>query len=720
MNRFTNYCVLDLETTGLDPFTCDIIEIAMIRVREGEIVDRFESLVYTPLEISEHVTYLTGLSQEEIKEAPDFITLLPTIKDFLGADPIVGHNIGFDIQFLLQKGLPLDENPAWDTYILSNIVYPQLPSHSLETNTKYFGISHEDSHRAMADVLASHELWNILIHTARKLHPEQEEALQHLEKRSSWGMLPLFLQEHELPKRTLEVPAMKIFEPLKLPEVDLDSFQSPKLLYSDGYDPVETALRLKTSKKTLYIAGYSHTQEKLHQVFPEALRMFPVRSYLSLEKLAALKEKDVLSDAETSLIVKTILHPSYRSQEDFRLSHPERELWKDLCETEEDHPTFQEVHQESRIYLKLITSHHLALQDPELIQSVDQVVILEPHLLEENATHHFGKGMYPDEWKEGDYLFETLERLASQLVPASVYPEHLLLTPLVTESNEFIRLKTFVQQQYEKATDEKTKSFLKYFLAFFSSSDPSWIRWITLDPKKGVSLHLAPLSVKSLLSKHFFQQKPCYVISELSKSFSFLPEMSLGDLSRELPFIPVLPDLDLITGTKKEGDHPAIISYLADQLVKYDGNTGVIFSSKGNLKRYFFDLVKVLPKDFLLLGEDITGGAGKTRDRYFTGHQKNKILFMTYRNLRNFPREFFQFDQIFLQSIPFDPPGHPIFQRRSEQYENPFEEFTMPKVKQNLAEIFSTLERDGQRRVIFLDRRLQQNSYGKSILPFSE
>src|SRR3989304_8623042 len=145
MKEFQDYISLDLETTGLDPRTCDITEIAMIKVREGEIVDRFETFVYTPMEISEHISYLTGITSADVETAPDFIELIPRIEEFIGTDPLMGHNIFFDWNFLAQKGVKVQPNKLWDTYIMSNILYPELPSHSLETNTKYFGIPHEDS-----------------------------------------------------------------------------------------------------------------------------------------------------------------------------------------------------------------------------------------------------------------------------------------------------------------------------------------------------------------------------------------------------------------------------------------------------------------------------------------------------------------------------------------------------------------------------------------------
>jgi hypothetical protein len=192
--------------------------------------------------------------------------------------------------------------------------------------------------------------------------------------------------------------------------------------------------------------------------------------------------------------------------------------------------------------------------------------------------------------------------------------------------------------------------------------------------------------------------------------------MDMLELSRPMHLNLELPDCDLIRGGKKEGDHSAIISTLADRLPKLTGKTGIIFSSKSVLKRYFFDLVKVMPEDTLMLGEDLTGGTGKMRDRYLTGDQASKIVFLSARNLRSFTPEIPSFDRIFLQSLPFNPPGHPVHQSRSALFENAFEGYALPKVRQSLLEILKYLSSGGQKEFIILDRRVQEQNYGEDIL----
>src|SRR5690606_33718786 len=240
--NFKNYICLDLETTGLEPQICDIIEIAMIKVREGEIVDRLETFVYTPLEISEHVGYLTGISAKDIETAPDFIQLKDQVEQFIGDDPLVGHNIWFDWNFLVQKGVKIEKNQLWDTYTMSNILYSELPSHSLETNTKYFGIPHEDSHRAMADVMASHHLWKILMETFPDISDEQRSQIKKLREISKWPVLPFFLQQKPAHKHLIDFQKTSYYSPEHLSPKQLDNRRDHLFIHALGYDPVDVAL----------------------------------------------------------------------------------------------------------------------------------------------------------------------------------------------------------------------------------------------------------------------------------------------------------------------------------------------------------------------------------------------------------------------------------------------------------------------------------------------
>jgi len=724
----SNYVCLDLETTGLEPEICDVIEIAMIKVRDGEIVDRFESFVYTPLEISQHVSYLTGISAKDIEGAPDFIDLKDKVTAFIGDDPMVGHNIWFDWNFLMSKGIPLEKTQLWDTYTMSTILYPELPSHSLETNTKYFGISHEDSHRAMADVIASHELWLILTQTFPEISPEQRQQIQKLKDTSSWPLLDYFLQEKPPHKTAIDLPSTELYHPKQLDAIPADD--QHLFVEGRGQDIVDLAAAVQKPGKILYVGAFVHTLHKLDQVFPEAFHLEAPFLYLSEQRLQSLWKKDQHEDAEATLLLKTVLYPDKLCQQELALSHSERKHWSQVETTEVEKilpdNAYQQALQKALASDKVIMSQKFLLNHLDLLQHFDHLVLLEPQLLEDNATWKFGKVMYPDLWKDlspeadwqkkGEQLFSMLEQIARSIVPSSQYPEHITLTDIVTQSNEFIRAKSLITELAAETKEESLSLYLKYFQAYFQQ-DPSWIRWMTIDPRRGLSISIMPLSVKSMLGKHLFDVVPTTIISNTSDHFSGLPEMSHLDRSQKISLELTLPDPMDISGTKKSGDHQALISYLAAMIPKQSGKTGVVFSSKTAMKRYFFDIAKTMPEDTAIFAEDLSGGAGKLRDRYHTSEKSHKVLFISFRSLRLFAPELLDFDQIFMQNLPFDPPGYPIHQVRSAQVQNGFMDYTLPRTKQNILEMLATFtQRESERRLFLLDRRLQEKAYGQDIL----
>nr|MBN1228194.1 3'-5' exonuclease [Anaerolineae bacterium] len=141
---------LDLETTGLDPAIDRIIEVGAVKFQGDQILEEFQTLVDPGRSVPSHITHLTGLRDKDFIHAPIWSEVLPQVKHFVGAAPVVGHNIRFDIEFLHQNGLPLD-NPLIDTFVLASVTHPSLPRYSLSSLVSLFDLEAEDAHRALND-----------------------------------------------------------------------------------------------------------------------------------------------------------------------------------------------------------------------------------------------------------------------------------------------------------------------------------------------------------------------------------------------------------------------------------------------------------------------------------------------------------------------------------------------------------------------------------------
>ena len=112
--NLSQFTAFDYETTGLDPYNDRIIEIAAIRFIDGEISDRFVSLINPERDISPMITEITGISNKMVSTAPTEELIVDDFLHFLGDNPLVAHNIHFDEKFLdSHNRFPQNIFPAW-------------------------------------------------------------------------------------------------------------------------------------------------------------------------------------------------------------------------------------------------------------------------------------------------------------------------------------------------------------------------------------------------------------------------------------------------------------------------------------------------------------------------------------------------------------------------------------------------------------------------------
>lgn len=156
--------VLDFETTGLSPAYGDrATEIAIALVRNGQVIDRYQSLMNAGRRIPTEVTQLTGISNAMIAAAPPVELVMRDAAKFVGALPVVAHNASFDKKFweaeLAFLSIPAANKFAC-TMLLSRRIYPQSQNHRLSTLVHMLGLpSSGRAHRAMVDVEMTSHLW---------------------------------------------------------------------------------------------------------------------------------------------------------------------------------------------------------------------------------------------------------------------------------------------------------------------------------------------------------------------------------------------------------------------------------------------------------------------------------------------------------------------------------------------------------------------------------
>lgn len=152
------YVVFDLETTGLEPERCEIIEIGAVKIVNGEIVQTFSTLIRPSQDIPEEITNITGISNDMVVFAPALEEVLPDFYKFTRGTVLVAHNASFDTSFLryhANKNRYNFDNEVEDTLALARQKVKGLKNYKLKTLTEYFNIILVDAHRALNDTVAT-------------------------------------------------------------------------------------------------------------------------------------------------------------------------------------------------------------------------------------------------------------------------------------------------------------------------------------------------------------------------------------------------------------------------------------------------------------------------------------------------------------------------------------------------------------------------------------
>ena len=168
------YVAVDLETTGLNPRSDQILEIGAVLVEDGETVKTFSAFVNTGIQVPPAITELTGITQEMAESGKPLREALEGFLDFCGERDILGHNIPFDYGFLKQNlanlRLPFEKRGI-DTLKIARKHLADLPSRSLETLCGHYGILQEKRHRACVDAMSASRLYQKLKEEFGREHP---------------------------------------------------------------------------------------------------------------------------------------------------------------------------------------------------------------------------------------------------------------------------------------------------------------------------------------------------------------------------------------------------------------------------------------------------------------------------------------------------------------------------------------------------------------------
>ena len=161
------YVIFDVETTGLSAIYDKVIELSAVKMKDGEVLERFDEFIDPGFPLSEQTTQLTSITDEMVHGSKSEEEVFKMFKDFCDGCIIAGHNVSFDMGFMntgyrRHKMTEITE-PVIDTLPLARFLYPNLRGYRLNTLSKRFKVALEHHHRANYDAEATgHLLYKFL------------------------------------------------------------------------------------------------------------------------------------------------------------------------------------------------------------------------------------------------------------------------------------------------------------------------------------------------------------------------------------------------------------------------------------------------------------------------------------------------------------------------------------------------------------------------------
>ena len=148
----------DTETSGKYPLESEICEIAAVKWKSGQIIDRFQTLIRVSKPMSDAVIAIHGITNEMLTNAPDIEFAIRKFYEFIGGGILVAHHAPFDLGFLAfefeKYKLPLPTEPVFCTSLLSRKLFLDSTNHKLQTLIEYFNLPKGKAHRALDDAEA--------------------------------------------------------------------------------------------------------------------------------------------------------------------------------------------------------------------------------------------------------------------------------------------------------------------------------------------------------------------------------------------------------------------------------------------------------------------------------------------------------------------------------------------------------------------------------------
>jgi DNA polymerase-3 subunit epsilon len=416
------FVVFDLETTGGSPADDKITEIGAVKVRAGEVLGEFSTLVDPGGPIPPFISVLTGITDAMVMAAPRIEAVLPSFLEFIQGATLVAHNAGFDTRFLkaacAAHGYPPPANPVVDTVDLARRVLTrdETPNSKLSTLARFFRSSTEPCHRALQDARATVDVLHGLIERAGSFQVHTLEELKSFVRAPT----PEQQRKRHLAESVPHAPGVYFFED-----------ERGEILY------IGKSTNLRNRVRSYFTAG--ETRPRIREMIGIAARVRHVVCATALE--AEVRELRLIGGAK----------PRYNRRSRF----PEKVFWLKL--TQEAFPRLsivREVKDDGAAYLGPFSSTRqaddarIALHEAVPLRQCTQPISVRTRR-SACVLHEMGRCGAPCEGKQSQADYMALAEAARRAMTLDATPVFSAVAARMERLS--------VEQRYEEASVDRDR-----------------------------------------------------------------------------------------------------------------------------------------------------------------------------------------------------------------------------------------------------------------------
>lgn len=295
------FVIFDVETTGLSSVYDTIIEIGAVKMKNCEVLERFDKFINPHHPLSEQTINLTSITDEMVSAADDEDVVIKQFQDFYGDRPLCGHNVQFDVGFvnaaLRRAGLSEITQPVVDTLEVSRLLHPEQNRHTLDSLAKKYNVSLEHHHRANQDAEATGYLMYKLLDAFKKKY--NEDNLNNLNGYAAHGEVYKRARPSHMTVLAKDQKGLKNLYKLVSIASTKDFYRIPRTPKSDLADLHEGLLYGSGCwQGDVFVAmmqkGYDEAREKAK--FYDFLEVQPPATYSQLIADGLIKDEDQLEE----------------------------------------------------------------------------------------------------------------------------------------------------------------------------------------------------------------------------------------------------------------------------------------------------------------------------------------------------------------------------------------------------------------------------------------